>query len=123
MDYNSYYTASGELNTSYIIAAIIVAVLLIVACWRIFEKAGEKGWKAIIPFYDMYIACKIALGNGWFFLLFFVPFVDFFFGIYFNYKLSKAFGHGIPFTIGLVLIPNLFTLILGFGKSEYHGVQ
>lgn len=38
-------------------------------------------------------------------------------------KLSKAFGHGVGFTIGLVLIPNVMTLIIAFGSSEYQGPQ
>ena len=38
-----------------------------------------------------------------------------------NHKLSKSFGHGVGFTIGLLLFESIFMLILGFGKSEYIG--
>ncbi len=27
-------------------------ILQVVAYWKIFEKAGEPGWKAIVPFYN-----------------------------------------------------------------------
>lgn len=37
-----------------VIAGIIVSVLFFVAEWRIFTKAGEKGWKALIPFYIIF---------------------------------------------------------------------
>ena len=37
------------------------------------------------------------------------------------YKRCKAFGHGIGFTIGHIVAPGLFTIILGFGKSQYIG--
>lgn len=37
-----------------------VLVLNCVARWKLFEKAGEQGWKAIIPYYNDYIYCKLA---------------------------------------------------------------
>lgn len=37
------------------------------------------------------------------------------------YHLARAFGRGIPFTLGLVLFRPLFILILGLGGSEYRG--
>ena len=43
-----------------IIIAIIVEVLMIVANWAMFNKAGEKGWKSIIPVYSTAIKYKIA---------------------------------------------------------------
>ena len=49
--------------------SLAVAVLGIVAMWKIFEKAGEPGWAAIIPFYNAYVLFKITWGNGWMFLL------------------------------------------------------
>ena len=42
-------------------------------------------------------------------------------GIVGNYKLARAFGHGGRFTVGLVLLPGIFRIILGFGKSQYVG--
>ena len=37
----------------------------------------------------------------------------------YSWRLSKVFGHGNGFFIGLLLFPNLFWLILAFGKSTY----
>ncbi len=37
-----------------------VCVLAIVAMWLLFEKAGEGGWKAIIPIYNLYTLFKLA---------------------------------------------------------------
>ena len=36
-------------------------------------------------------------------------------------KLSKSFGHGAGFTVGLVFLNPIFKLILGFGSSKYVG--
>ena len=37
------------------------------------------------------------------------------------HKLSKAFGHGAGFTVGMVLAPSIFQIILGLGKSQHIG--
>ena len=53
------------------IGALSVAffILMIIAMWKIFTKAGEKGWKAIIPIYNVYIFFKIAGAQNWFWVL------------------------------------------------------
>ena len=91
--------------------------------WKIFEKAGEAGWKSIIPFYNMYILYKIVWGQGWLFLLLLIPCVGFIVNIIMLWKMSKAFGRGAGTFLGLLLIPNIFYLILGFGSAEYVGPQ
>lgn len=51
-------------------AGAALAILLIIAGWRIFEKAGEKGWKILIPIYDVYILFKICGIEKWFWAMF-----------------------------------------------------
>ena len=60
-----------------IFGAIGIAVLIvsIIAMWKIFEKAGEKGWKALIPIYNTYILFKISGMKNWFWALFIVAVV------------------------------------------------
>ena len=45
-----------------------------------------------------------------------VPFVM---NLILSYKISRAFGHGLLFTTGYVLMTDIFTIILGFGEEEY----
>ncbi|MBR2590055.1 MAG: hypothetical protein IKE65_03950 [Clostridia bacterium] len=105
----------------YCITAIVMCVLTIVAEWKIFTKAGEAGWKSLIPFYNLYILCKLADGKGVKFLLLLVPIVDIVFYVMLSLKLARAFGKDTAFAIGLIFLPNIFTLILGFGGMEYIG--
>lgn len=35
--------------------------------------------------------------------------------------MAKSFGKDAGFTVGLVLLPTIFYMILGFGKAEYIG--
>ena len=41
--------------------------------------------------------------------------------IYLAINLSKAFGMGSGFAVGLFFLAPIFTCILGFGKAEYQG--
>lgn len=116
----SVYLNNDELSTVSGLVTFVVAILLIVAFWKIFEKAGEPGWKSIIPLYSSYTMFKLLFSSGWFFLLELIPVVGFFVRIVRNNRLSKAFGHGIGFTLGLIFLPNIFMLILGFNRDEFH---
>lgn len=54
------------LGGAYLILAFVWWLLQIIANWRIFTKAGEPGWKSIIPVYGDYISYKIAWETGYF---------------------------------------------------------
>lgn len=118
--YNVYDMSKTDLSTMSV-GTIIVAVLLIVAMWKIFTKAGEGGWKSIIPIYNIITLCKIADGSGWKVLLFLIPIVNVIYYIILMFRLSKSFGKGVLFCLGLLFLPNIFTLILGFGSAQYSG--
>ena len=120
---------TGDIST----ISIVYYVLVVIAMYRIFTKAGQAGWKSLIPIYNYYILCKI-VHYSFFIVVFsivimFIPIIGTLIGLILlaisiliiNYKLSKRFGHGILFTIGLLLFQPLFYLILGFGSSKYRG--
>ena len=96
-------------------------VIYLVAMWKIYVKAGEEGWKCLIPIYNIIILLKIVGRPWWWLLLMFIPFVNFVILIIVYYDLSKSFGHGIGFTIGLIFLSFIFLLILGFGGDRYIG--
>jgi len=97
------------------------AILMIAACWKIFSKAGQPGWAAIIPIYNWYILCKVVGRPGWWVILMFIPFVNFIIGIILCIDLAKSFGKGVGFGIGLILLGLIFFPILGFGSAQYQG--
>ena len=45
------------------VIALVLAVITIIAKWKLFEKAGEPGWSAIIPIYNVLQMFKIATGE------------------------------------------------------------
>lgn len=96
-------------------------IVSFVAMWLIFEKAGYKGWYAIIPIYNIYILCKIVFGNGWLLAFLLIPFFNIFWLLYIIFRLSVVFGHGMLFAFGLVFLYPIFILILALGSSYYRG--
>lgn len=107
---------------------IVLLILQIIANWKIFTKAGEKGWKSIIPIYNAVILFKISGISPLFVLIYLVGFIPFVGAlailgvtIYQANSLAKSFGKDAGFTVGLVLLPTIFYMILGFGKAEYIG--
>lgn len=102
-----------------IILPLIILLIILISRWKIFNKAGEKGWKALIPFYGTYTLCKITFGFGWYMFLFFIPIADLVLYIMMYIKLGKKFNKSKSFTLGLIFLSNIFMLILGYGNSKY----
>ena len=140
------------------IVSTIVALLVLIAVWKIFTKAGEKGWKSIIPIYNVYIFYKISWKVGMFAVMLILSVIagigagifSFMLPQIMNnvvlfwvlaaaltivgviagvlriislYKLSKAFGHGGGYTVGLIFLTPIFLLILALGSSQYVGAD
>ena len=125
---------------------VIMYVLLKAAEWRIFTKAGEKGWKAFIPLYSVFLSHHfIGMSHIWFvldmilwafeilldvipgipdtvskvFLIVTGAFTMIAEVIHIN-KLCNVFRKGRLFKIGMFIAPQIFSMIIAFGKSQYH---
>lgn len=115
---------SGISTTIFAIFGVIflaVSILQIVAKWRIFSKAGEHGWAALIPFYNTYVLYKITWESGLFFILSYIPCLNMIVTIMTNMKLAAVFGKGDGFVLGLSLLGFIFYPVLAFDSSEYDG--
>jgi len=96
-----------------------LVVLVLAGYWKVFEKAGEKGWKAIIPIYNLFILLRIVGKPWWWIFLLLIPFVNIIFIFIVFHALSKAFGKGGWYTVGLFFLSAIFVPILGFGESRF----
>lgn len=119
----AYNAAAATIGVGYVIVCLAIVVVSLVGMWKVFEKAGKPGWAAIVPFYNLYCLFEMSFGNGWLFLLTFVPCANFVVAILCYFKLAKAFGKGIGFGFGLLFFNFIFMMILGFGDAEYIGPQ
>ena len=55
---------------------IAIVILVIAGLWKTFSKAGQPGWAAIIPIFNVYILLKVAGRPGWWLLLYLIPLVQ-----------------------------------------------
>lgn len=112
-------TSSSASASGVLILFLGVLVLYIVAYWRVFTKAGEPGWGAIVPIYNMYLICKIAGRPEWWLILFFIPLVNIVIALIIAMDLAKAFSKSSGFGIGLWILGFIFVPILAFGSATY----
>lgn len=98
-------------------------ILSIAGLWKMFTKAGQPGFAAIIPIYNIYIMTKIAEKPGWFVLLFFIPLANIYAYVVIMNGISTKFGKGTGFTLGLIFLGFIFFPILGFGDAQYEGYE
>ena len=128
-EYDEYYydygygEGSGIFGTIMLLIYLAVIIATVVAVWRIYKKANRPGWAAIVPFYNMYTLYDIVWGSGIKFLLLLIPIYNIILTIQTNLRLAKSFGKSTGFGIGLILIPPVFLMMLGFGKAEFVGVD
>ena len=102
---------------SLIILGLVIG--FIASYWIIFTKAGESGWKCLIPIYNLIIMIRIAKKPIWWIILIFIPLINFGAMIMLNIGLCKSFGKGAGFAVGLTFFPFIFAPLLAFGSAEY----
>ena len=116
-------TSSAEVSPAALAILTVVSLgawlLLIASMWRVFTKAGQPGWHAIIPFLNTWTLVKVAGKPEWWFFLFFVPCVNSIVGFVVLYEVARAFGRSTGFSVGTALLSPIFFPILAFGSSEH----
>lgn len=165
MDVGVFFEQYAEIIIAMLMLAIFFslarAIIEIVACWRIFTKMGEPGWKALIPIYSQYTMYKRVWKVSFFIISFILYIIHSTFSILnlklsgnystllvrisennsvlamiislafsiisiavtvlyimYLYRLSRAFGHGVGYTLGLIFFEPIFYLILAFDSSS-----
>ncbi|MDO5415920.1 MAG: DUF5684 domain-containing protein [Lachnospiraceae bacterium] len=108
----------GLLNTSVVLSILAV---MIVGRWKLFLKADMPGWASLVPFYSSYCLYKMAMGNGWYFLLQAVPIVNLVIGVLFSVRMSKAFGYEGGVAVLMFFFRDIVLLVMGFNESQYIG--
>ena len=82
------------------IISMAICVVMIIAMWKIFKKAGKNGWEALIPVYNIVIMFEICKQY---------------------IELAKKFGKSSGFGVLTAFFPFVCLPILGFGSASYEG--
>ena len=117
---------------------VAVMVLIIVAQWMCFKKAGEPGWAALIPFYNQFVLVKIALGNATMFwvqqviaialnivnhslITSILSLANLAVTLYVHYNLMRSFDYKQTASILGAIFPFVGIPMVAFSKAEYMG--
>ena len=136
-------------ETLFMVLLVVSAVLLVVTIvgyWKVFEKMGEPGWKAIVPIYNNWVIfqrCAEVRQVFWVYCTAAVVEVAANFGIfgpvlslgiedwartiacgtelYMFFEMARCFGQGWKDGIGMWILEFIYIPRLGFDASEYRG--
>jgi hypothetical protein len=130
----SYDVSAGEAGTfaffsgAFLLVWLVVAVIMIVSMWKIFEKAGRAGWASLIPLYNTWVLAEIAGKPGWWALVFLLawipvlgPIAALIVSVILSIELAKSFGKEPAYAALLILLPIVGYPMLGFGDAKYVG--
>ena len=105
----------------YMIVTLLFFILSMTGLWGIFEKAGEKGWKILIPFYNWYIWLQIIRKPIWWYIFLLIPFINVFVILLMIVEILKCFNkHGLLDQALGVLFPFFYLPWLSFSSSEQY---
>lgn len=112
---------SGGFELWSLLLGTALAVSYVAAGWRIFTKAGEPGWAAAVPFYNVYVLLRIVGRPSWWLMLTIVPVVNVVIAVVISVDLAQSFGRSTGFGIGLFFLGFIFGPLLAFGDATYAG--
>ena len=120
-----------------ILALIVIALvaLIVVSNCKLFKKAGEAWWKALIPLYNSWVETKITGLAWWWFPIFvvltalmardtsssnYVLYMALLLTSFnYNFNLAKKFGKTNGFAVLNTILPIVGLPILAFGSAKY----
>ena len=122
----TYETQVNEFIVPIMIGAgilIILFIITLIALMKMFKKANRSGIAAYIPFYNLWVLLEIINKPKIYILLLLIPIVNLVFYFQVIVALGKAFRKPTAFILGMLVFPLIFIPILGFGSSEYIGIN
>ena len=109
---------------SFLMVFVVWYVLVLVARWKVFDKAGIAGWKSLIPIYSDYCTYKISWKTTFFWILMAAGIVS---GIVSNQMSSYTEnGETVPMMLNLLstaagLAATVINLLMNIKLSEKFG--
>jgi len=112
--------AGGAMSSLF---SLVIGAVVIASMWKVFTKAGEPGWAAIVPIYNLVVLLKIAQKPIWWIVLFVVPVANLIATIMIGIAVAQRFGKSTGFGIGVGLVPMIFYPLLAFSDARYQAAK
>jgi signal peptidase I len=108
------------MDTSFILI-LIFSITTIIGLWKLFPKAGEESWKALIPFYNFIIWLKIIKRPWWWIFLIITPGVNFLMVAIMSLLMAKSFNkRSFQEQAFAFLAPFIYLPYIGFQKDTVY---
>lgn len=129
-----------------IIISLVIAILKLIGTWKMLTKAGESGWKSLIPFYNQWTLCKVAgISPYWVLEIIVVSMINtvlngilgsnvisgililivyantIYFWVILSISLAKSFGKDTGFGVATVFFSFITYPMMGMGSATYAG--
>lgn len=129
-----------------IIISLVIAILKLIGTWKMLTKAGESGWKSLIPFYNQWTLCKVAgISPYWVLEIIVVSMINtvlngilgsnvisgilslivyantIYFLVILSISLAKSFGKDTGFGVATVFFSFITYPMMGMGSATYAG--
>lgn len=105
-------------DISYWLFFFLSIIAIHAGLWKIFEKAGEAGWKAIVPVYNYMVLLRILGKPKWWLIWIFIPIVNLVIPILLAVEICKSFGKtSLGAHTLAMLFPYIYLPYLGFHKD------
>ena len=115
------HISDDELLAVVVPIYIVVVIVMIVAQWKLFSKAGKPGWASLVPIYNTVVLLEIVGRPTWWILLLLIPCTAPIILVIIAVDLAKSFGKGGGYAVGLILLGIVFFPMLAFGSAQYEG--
>jgi hypothetical protein len=137
--YQSTYSTNGDMNGFFVFLGIFTLLLLLVVyvvnsifLAKVFKKAGEEGWKAWVPVYNLWVLLELGEQPGWVSLLLlpaFIPFIGALIALVpavysaiAAYKIGLKFGKEDAFVLLYIFLPLVWVIWLAVdSKAVWKG--
>ncbi|MDQ3073767.1 MAG: DUF5684 domain-containing protein, partial [Bacteroidota bacterium] len=104
--------------TSFWIISAILLLIRHIGLYKLFQKAGEDGWKAFVPVLYTIIWLKLINKPKWWIIWFFNPVINVIMSILISVDLAKVFGKfSLADHATAAILPFAYFPYIGFDKK------
>jgi hypothetical protein len=99
-----------------------LGILVLASIWKLYEKAGQNGWAAIVPIYSTIVKLDIIEKPRWWIFLMIIPYVSLIWYVWATNLFVKKFGKDEAWTVGCIFLPFVFYPMMAFDdKVQFIG--
>lgn len=113
-------------GTVLVLFFMIFLVINIVAMWKLFAKAGEPGWKSLIPIYNSWIFLRLGDQPGWWAVAGLIPplgIVTLILSIIAAHRIGLKLSKPDWWVILYIFVQPIWMLVLAFDKSTWNDTK